>query len=101
MASNNISVNDTVQIDGQGYGIVTEVVFRGFATLYKVRLLGSSFEVELERERLTVIDGSTEIYQTTNKRPGRFSIVSDSGVDNFDIKKKKPIETLLQKPFTI
>ena len=27
MAANTISVNDTVQIDGQGYGIVTEVIF--------------------------------------------------------------------------
>ena len=39
------SVNDTVQIDGQGYGIVTEVIFRGFATLYLIRILDSSFEV--------------------------------------------------------
>ena len=64
MASNNISVNDTVQIDGQGYGIVTEVIFRGFATFNMVRLLDSSFEVELERERLTAIDldKNTEIY---------------------------------------
>ena len=39
------SVNDTVQIDGQGYGIVTEVIFRGFATLYMIWILDSSFEV--------------------------------------------------------
>ena len=39
------SVNGTVQIDGQGYGIVTEVIFRGFATLYMIRILDSSFKV--------------------------------------------------------
>ena len=41
MASFDISVNDKVQIDGQGYGLVTEIVFRGFATLYMVRLIDS------------------------------------------------------------
>ena len=45
MVANKISVDDTVQIDGQDYGTVTEVIFRGFATLYMVRILDSSFEV--------------------------------------------------------
>ena len=31
------------------------------------------------------LDENTEIYQTTNQGPGRFSIVSDSDVDNFNL----------------
>ncbi|XP_060554752.1 uncharacterized protein KIAA1958-like [Ruditapes philippinarum] len=83
MASNVISVNDQVRIDGHGLGIVTEIVYRGFTTSYMVRLVDSNFEVELERERLTIVP--TDEMNAMSERPrSRFNIVSDSDVDAFN-----------------
>ncbi|KAH3833249.1 hypothetical protein DPMN_106554 [Dreissena polymorpha] len=87
MASFDISVNDKVQIDCQGYGIVTELVFRGFATLYMFKIIDSDFEVELERERLTVLPNAgtnADTDRMPRQGPSRFNIVSDLDVENFN-----------------
>ena len=87
MASFDISVNDKEQIDCQGYGIVTELVFRGFATLYMFKIIDSDFEVELERERLTVLPNAgtnADTDRMPRQGPSRFNIVSDLDVENFN-----------------
>ncbi|KAH3804727.1 hypothetical protein DPMN_133015 [Dreissena polymorpha] len=87
MSSFDISVNDKMQIDGQGYGFATEIVFREFATLDMVRIIDSDFEVELERERLTVLPKAgtkSDTDRMPRQGPSRFNIVSDLDVKNFN-----------------
>jgi len=91
MASlNDISVNDKVSIDKKGLGIVTDIVYRGFDNFYMVKLLDVDFEVELPRERLTVVREyasrqDTGRQQTTEPTgSNRFNIASESQVDEFN-----------------
>jgi hypothetical protein len=63
------------------------MVFRGFTTNNMVMLVGSNFEVELERERLTIVstDEMNAMMSEQTPRPrSRFNIVSDSDVDAFN-----------------
>ncbi|MES9905046.1 MAG: DUF3504 domain-containing protein [Sedimenticola sp.] len=91
MASNSdFSVNDKVSIDGKGAGVVTEVVFRGFSTFYNVKLVDSDFEVELESKRLAILPEdvperpSVRQQSVRSNANQRFSMVSDTDVDNFN-----------------
>lgn len=87
MASNVISPNVRVRIDGKGLGIVKECVFRGFDTVYLIKLVDIDFEVELPRERLTVVsDDEPTLQQTPNHpAPSRFDIASFEDVEEFNL----------------
>ena len=81
MASNDIIVDDIVSTDVKGQGIVTEVVWRGFATFCMVKFVNTDFEVELLRDRLAKKTENTTCHhnakQTTQSNPSssRFKIV--------------------------
>lgn len=94
MASpDDISVNSRVSIDNKGFGTVKDLVFRGFGTLYLVKLDDIDFEVELPRERLQIADKDLISDQPTTKQTtqtavsnSRFSagIVSASMIDEYN-----------------
>ncbi len=65
-------VGDMVKIDGKGLGEVIELVPRGFAWFYFVKICGSDFQVELEEHRVTVVQ------QTA---PAPAEIINETGTE--------------------